>query len=74
MNRLSFGPLLCLLRLQTLGLASLHHPIMRLRMRLFVILVARAAEKEQNRLSEGMAHAASFRNWQVVVKRTTMTP
>jgi hypothetical protein len=69
-NRLGSDPLLCLFGLQALGLAPLHGPVMRVR--LFVILAARAAEEEQDRLSVGTAHAASFRNWQVVVKRSTL--
>jgi hypothetical protein len=60
-NRLSFRSLLCLLGLQTLPLAAFHGAVMR--MRLFVIFAARAAEKEQDRLSVGTAHALSFRGW-----------
>jgi hypothetical protein len=50
--------------------AALHRPTMR--MRLFVVLAARAAEKEQDRLSVETAHTGSLRRWRVVVKRTTM--
>jgi hypothetical protein len=71
MHRLSFGPLFCLLRLQTLPLAAFHGAVMQ--MRLFVILAARAAEKEQNRLSVGTAHAASLRRWRLVVTRSTLS-
>jgi hypothetical protein len=69
-NRLSFGPLLGLLGFQALGLPPLHRPIMRVG--LFVVLAARATEKEQDRLSVGTAHTSSLRPWQVVVKRTTV--
>jgi hypothetical protein len=54
---------------QALRFAPLHCPIVR--MRLLVVFSARAAEKEQNRLSVP-AHPFSFRNWRVVVKRTTL--
>jgi hypothetical protein len=71
MNRLSFSPLLFgLLGLQSLRLAPLHGPVMRVG--LFVVLAARAAEEEQNLLSVRTAHALSFRSWRVGVKRTTM--
>ena len=71
MNRLSFGPLLFgLLGLQALHFAPFHGPIMR--MGLLVILAARATGEEQDRLSVGTAHAASFRRWPVVVKRSTV--
>jgi hypothetical protein len=55
---------------QPLRLAALHGPIVR--MRLFVVLAAWAAEKEQDRLRVGTAHVASLRRWPVVVKRTTI--
>jgi hypothetical protein len=42
------------------------------RMRLFVVVAARATEKEQDRLRVGTAHAASLRRWPVVVKRSTL--
>ncbi|HVA83649.1 MAG TPA: hypothetical protein VNF28_01990 [Candidatus Binataceae bacterium] len=45
-----------------------------MRMGLFVILAARATEKEQDRLSVGTAHTVSFRNWRVVVKRNFICP
>jgi hypothetical protein len=54
---------------QALRFAPLHR--LEMRMRLFVVLAARAAEKEQNRLSVS-AHALSFRIWRVVVKRSTI--
>jgi len=69
-NRLGFSALLCLLGFQALRLAPLHGPVMRVC--LFVVLAARATEKEQNRLSVGTAHGASLRRWPVVVKRSTM--
>ena len=69
-NRLGFRSLLCLLGLQTLPLAAFHGAVMR--MRLFVVRAARAAEKEQDRLSVGTTHAASLRRWPIVVKRITM--
>jgi hypothetical protein len=59
-----------LLGLQALRFALLHGSIVR--MRLFVVFRARAAEKEQNRLCVP-AHAISFCIWRVVVKRTTMS-
>ena len=67
MNRLSFGSLLCLLCLQALGLAPLHGSIVRVR--LFVVVAARAAEEKQNLLSVRTAHAVSFLNWRAIVKR-----
>jgi len=69
-NRLSFRSLLCLLGLQTLRLAAFHGAVMRVR--LFELLAARAAEKEQNRLSVGTANAPSVRRWRVVVNRSTL--
>jgi hypothetical protein len=42
--------------------------------RLFMVLAARTAEKEQDRLRVGTAHAFSLRTWRVVVKRTTLPP
>src|SRR5438105_4789799 len=69
-NCLGFRPLLCLLGLQALGLAPLHGPVMRVL--LLVVFAARAAEKEQDRLSVGTAHSPSFRSWWVVVKRSTL--
>lgn len=44
---------------QPLGLAPLHRGVMR--MRLFVVLTARTAEKEENFLRIGTAHASSLR-------------
>jgi hypothetical protein len=55
---------------QTLRFAPLHCPIVR--MRLLMVLGARTAKKEQNLLSVATAHTVSFRNWQVVVKRSTV--
>jgi hypothetical protein len=55
---------------QSLRLAPFHRSVMRVGF--FVVLAARAAEKEQNRLSVFGSHAASVHGWPVVVKRTTM--
>jgi len=38
--------------------------------RFLVVVVALAAEEEQNSLQVAGTHTASFRRWQVVVKRT----
>jgi hypothetical protein len=43
-----------------------------MRMRLFVVLAAGAAKKEENFLRVGTTHASSLRSWRVVVKRSTM--
>jgi hypothetical protein len=76
LNRLSVRLLLLglfgLLGLQALRLAALHRAVMRVR--LLMVVAARTAEEEQNRLSVGTAHAASLRPWQVVVKRSTLAP
>lgn len=61
--------------LGALGLAPLGRSLLLLgvmRMDLLVILAARTAEEEQDRLSVRTAHAASLRRWRVVVKRTTL--
>jgi hypothetical protein len=58
-----------LLGLQALRLPVLHRPVVGVR--LFVVLGAWAAKKEQNRLCVP-AHAISLRNWRVVVKRSTV--
>jgi hypothetical protein len=42
------------------------------RVRFLVVVAALPAEKEQNLLSVGAAHADSFRIWRVVVKRITL--
>jgi hypothetical protein len=55
-----------LLCLQTLRLAALHRSIVRVR--LLVVLAARAAEKEQNRLGVFGSHIRSLHGWRVVVK------
>jgi hypothetical protein len=54
--------------LQTLRLAPFHRGVMR--MRLFVVLAAGAAKKEENFLRVGTTHASSLRSWRVVVKRS----
>ena len=59
-----------LLGLQALRLAALHRSIVGVR--LFVVLGARTAEKEEDRLRIATAHAASFRNWRAIVKRSTL--
>jgi hypothetical protein len=59
-----------LLALQALRLATLHRTVVRVR--LFVVLGARATEEEENRLRVSRAHTASLRPWRAVVKRTTM--
>jgi len=51
-------------------LAPLHCAVVRVR--LLVVLAARTAEKEENRLSVGTAHARSVRRCMVVVKRSTL--
>jgi hypothetical protein len=55
---------------QTLRLAPLHRLVMR--MGLFVVLGARAAEEEENRLGVSRTHTASFRSWRAIVKRSTL--
>ena len=45
-----------------------------MRMRLFMVLAARATEEEQNRLGVFGSHTASFRCWPVVVKRSIVFP
>jgi len=55
---------------QPLRLAPFHRAVMGVH--LFVILGARATEEEENLLRVGTAHAASFRSWRVVVKRSTL--
>jgi hypothetical protein len=42
------------------------------RTRLFLVIAASMAEKEQDRLGVFGSHAPSFRSWWVVVKRCTM--
>jgi len=76
-----FQPLALLLALgfgaRRFGLAPLVGSLLLLgvvRMALFVVVTARAAEKEQNWLSVGAAHTLSVQNWQVVVKRTIVAP
>jgi hypothetical protein len=55
---------------QTLRLSAFHGAIVGVR--LFVVLGARAAKEEQNRLSVS-AHAPSFRIWYLVVKRNILS-
>jgi hypothetical protein len=43
-----------------------------MRVRLRVVLAARAAKEEQNRLGVFGPHPVSLRRWPVVVKRSTL--